>query len=146
MRCAVRSIYRRRIENIDHDEAKVALVDMLGLFANRIDAWVLAEGIETFGKARRLIDLQVPLVQGFYFAKPSRSWSAIAPGVVDEIACHFQSNGDSLHRLVDPIASTSRTEEVVAGWLISTIACRGEAGNEPTDAGSNPDSSMVELS
>jgi hypothetical protein len=32
---------------VDRDEAKRALVLMVGPFASRMDAWLLAEGVET---------------------------------------------------------------------------------------------------
>jgi EAL domain-containing protein (putative c-di-GMP-specific phosphodiesterase class I) len=54
LRPAILKLDRALVEGLDHDEAKAALVEMLGLFAGRIDAWLLAEGVETVGEARRL--------------------------------------------------------------------------------------------
>ena len=47
------------MEGIDDDEAKWALVEMLGVFASRIDAWILAEGVERPEEAATLRALGV---------------------------------------------------------------------------------------
>ena len=59
---------RSLVTGVDTDEAKAALVEMLGVFANRIDAWVVAEGVETASEAERCRRLGVPLAQGWYYA------------------------------------------------------------------------------
>lgn len=66
---------------IDADEAKVALVEMFGTFASRIDAWLLAEGVETGAEARRLAALGVPLAQGRFFAGPAEGWAPVGDHV-----------------------------------------------------------------
>ena len=38
---------RALVEGLDRDEAKRTLVEMIGTLAGRLDAWLLAEGIET---------------------------------------------------------------------------------------------------
>ncbi len=50
---------------------------MLGVFANRIDAWVLAEGIETRAEADRCRTLGVPLAQGYFFGTPAPPFAAL---------------------------------------------------------------------
>lgn len=65
---------RSLVTGVDGDEAKAALVEMLGVFANRIDAWVVAEGVETEGEAERCRHLGVPLAQGWFYAKPAMSF------------------------------------------------------------------------
>lgn len=42
---ALIKVDRQLIQGIDGDEAKRALVEMIGTFASRIDSWVLAEGV-----------------------------------------------------------------------------------------------------
>ena len=48
------------ISGIDRDETKRALVEMIGTFASRIDAWVLAEGIEHLGELDAVIEPRRP--------------------------------------------------------------------------------------
>jgi len=78
---------RELIQGIDTDEAKRALVEMIGTFASRIDSWVLAEGIETAAEYDTVVALGVPLAQGFHLARPGPAWppltslvGPVAPG------------------------------------------------------------------
>lgn len=63
------------VSGIDRDEAKAAMVEMLGVFAGRIDAWVLAEGIETTAELERVAALGVPLGQGYLLGRPAPPWA-----------------------------------------------------------------------
>jgi EAL domain-containing protein (putative c-di-GMP-specific phosphodiesterase class I) len=65
---------RALVEGIHLDPVKRALVEMIGLFASRIDAWLLAEGVECAEEAAALRALQVPFAQGFFFAPPMPPW------------------------------------------------------------------------
>ena len=103
LRPAILKLDRALIEGVDADEARVALVEMIGVFANRIDAWVLAEGVETLGEAQRLLDLRVPLAQGFLFGRPEPPWADLDPGVearLDRVSADVRTQ---LHRVVDPV-------------------------------------------
>ena len=46
-------IDRSLVHNLDNEPAKAAVVETLSELASRIDAWVVAEGIERLGGARR---------------------------------------------------------------------------------------------
>ncbi len=65
---------RGLVEEIDVDEAKEALVEMIELFSRRIGAIVLAEGVETVEEAACLISLGIPLAQGYLFGRPTEPW------------------------------------------------------------------------
>ncbi|MCD5315883.1 EAL domain-containing protein [Kineosporia babensis] len=69
---------RELVSDLDHSEAKRALVEMVGTFAGRMDAWLLAEGIEREGELRALSSLGVPLAQGFYLGRPNPAWQGIS--------------------------------------------------------------------
>lgn len=69
---------RELIRGIDTDEAKRALVEMVGAFASRIDSWVLAEGIETAAEYDTVTALGVPLAQGYFLARPGPAWPTLA--------------------------------------------------------------------
>lgn len=85
---ALIKIDRELIQGIDTDEAKRALVEMIGTFAGRTDAWVLAEGIETAEEYDTITALGVPLAQGYFLARPGPAWPALArplvPGAVPQ--------------------------------------------------------------
>lgn len=68
---------RELVRDIDVDPAKRALVEMIGVFAGRIDAWILAEGIERIEELDALIALKVPLVQGYLLGQPQEPWSEL---------------------------------------------------------------------
>lgn len=78
LRPAMLKVDRALIDGIDRDGAKLALVEMLGVFADRIDAWVLAEGVERPEEAAALQGLGVPLAQGFFFGRPGPGWGSLS--------------------------------------------------------------------
>ncbi|RYE93964.1 MAG: EAL domain-containing protein, partial [Myxococcales bacterium] len=95
---------RSLVDGIDRDEAKVALVEMLGVFASRIDAWLLAEGVETEAEARRLNDLGVPLAQGYFYGRPAAPWAPLAPGARDDRAARSEGpRRGTLHSLLEVV-------------------------------------------
>jgi EAL domain-containing protein (putative c-di-GMP-specific phosphodiesterase class I) len=76
---------RSLVDGVDRDEAKRALVDMIGTFASRIDAWVIAEGIEHSSEMAALVRLGIPLAQGYYLAKPAKPWISMNPEAASEL-------------------------------------------------------------
>jgi len=68
---------RELVRGIDTDEAKRALVEMIGTFASRIDSWLLAEGIETAAEYDTITALGVPLAQGYHLARPGPAWPVL---------------------------------------------------------------------
>lgn len=76
---------RALVAGLDRDEAKVALVEMIGQFAGRIDASVLAEGVERIEELDALVGLGVPLGQGYLFAHPGEPWASVPPDVSGRI-------------------------------------------------------------
>lgn len=70
---------RALVCGVDTDEAKRALVEMMGTLASRLDAWLLAEGVETATELDTLARMGVPLVQGYHLARPSPTWAGIDP-------------------------------------------------------------------
>jgi EAL domain-containing protein (putative c-di-GMP-specific phosphodiesterase class I) len=72
---------RGLIAGVHEDEAKSSLVEMLGAFTSRIDAWILAEGIEEPAELERLMQLDVPLAQGYLLARPGPEMTPLKPNV-----------------------------------------------------------------
>jgi EAL domain-containing protein (putative c-di-GMP-specific phosphodiesterase class I) len=77
---------RALVQDIDRDEAKRSLIEMVGTFAGRVDAWLLAEGVERLEELDALVSLGVPLVQGYCLARPAPAWAAIDPDVAIRLA------------------------------------------------------------
>jgi EAL domain-containing protein (putative c-di-GMP-specific phosphodiesterase class I) len=76
---------RALVTGVDGDEVKLALVEMLGEFGGRIDAWLLAEGIETWGELQAFLRLRVPLGQGWLLGRPGPPWVQLDPAVRDRL-------------------------------------------------------------
>jgi EAL domain-containing protein (putative c-di-GMP-specific phosphodiesterase class I) len=68
---------RSLVANLDRDEAKLAVIESLGTFASRIDAWMVAEGIERAEEAAALQRLRVPLAQGYWLGMPARAMEPV---------------------------------------------------------------------
>lgn len=86
---------RDLITAIHTNEAKRALVQMLGELAGRLDAWVLAEGIEDEDECNALFQLGVPLLQGYFLGRPAAPWADIEPNAKGFL------DGLRLRKLVD---------------------------------------------
>lgn len=70
---------RALVEDADADETKLALAELLGEFAGRMDAWLLAEGVETWAELAAFLRLKVPLAQGFLLGRPAPPWAPLDP-------------------------------------------------------------------
>jgi hypothetical protein len=93
---------RAVVEGVDRNETKAALVEMFGIFANRVDAWLLVEGIETIGEARRCAALGVPLAQGYLFARPEEPWASIDSRVAQQLLPFASArDGTTLHGIIE---------------------------------------------
>jgi hypothetical protein len=71
------------VTGVDDDPVRYALAEMVGAFAGRIDAWLLAEGIETTGELAAFARLGVPLVQGWLLGRPAPHFAPLAPKVAE---------------------------------------------------------------
>jgi EAL domain-containing protein (putative c-di-GMP-specific phosphodiesterase class I) len=67
---------RELVAGIDRDPAKLALVEAMESLAVRLDAAVVAEGVERVQEREVLAELGVPLAQGFALARPDRELQA----------------------------------------------------------------------
>lgn len=109
VRPSIVKLDRSLVHGIDQDEAKVALVELLGVLANRIDAWLLAEGVERPEEAVVLRRLGVPLAQGWLFGRPGGAWPSLAPAgrLMLESAPPAPGPATSLHPLLKHCVAVS---------------------------------------
>ncbi len=73
---------RDLVAGIDRDETKAAVVEALGMFTSRLDAWLVAEGVETIAELDRLLSLRVPLAQGYGLGRPRSVMGPARPEAV----------------------------------------------------------------
>jgi EAL domain-containing protein (putative c-di-GMP-specific phosphodiesterase class I) len=102
---------RGLVRGIEADEARGALVEMLGLFASRIDAWLLAEGVETRAEAQRLSALGVPLVQGRYLGAAGPAWEPLQARAYEEMRVLWPTGPGDLLALVQTAPLVTAGEE-----------------------------------
>lgn len=76
---------RSLIHNIDKDVNKQQLVSYAISYAHLKGIRVIAEGIENAGELKKLLELNVDLLQGFYIGRPKAEPKAIDPEVVEII-------------------------------------------------------------
>jgi EAL domain-containing protein (putative c-di-GMP-specific phosphodiesterase class I) len=65
------------VTGLQHDPAKIALVEALVRFARRTNATICAEGIESAEELLTLADLDVLLGQGHLLGMPSENWTEV---------------------------------------------------------------------
>lgn len=106
---------RSLITDIHGDEVKAAATEMMGALASRMDAWIVAEGVERLGELERLLQMRVPLAQGYLFAKPApgferldASWATRVPAGAEDGAL-----GELVERVQPAMAAVDREE---IGW------------------------------
>ena len=103
---------RTLVAGIDRDRPRRALVEMFGAFANRFDARVLAEGVETTGELGTLRQIGVPLAQGYLLGRPAPGWSDVSAEARDHLrSLERARTGDTLRLLVEsevPMPGTGR--------------------------------------
>src|SRR5919106_2041270 len=107
---------RSLVTDLDSDAVRRTLVSMLCELVGRLDARMIAEGLEGFGELRACIDLGVPMGQGWLLGRPTDEWRLTAPtAVVDQICGRMllRDTADVLAPLVAtvPVAG-SRAEAV----------------------------------
>ncbi len=101
-------IDRSLVMDLDRNEAHSALIEMLGGFAARIDAWVIAEGVERPGELERLRRLRVPLVQGYLLGRPGLGYLGL--GAAGQAVLAATS-------VIDDEVATIRSILEVAAWV-----------------------------
>ena len=108
---------RALVSDADTDPVRVALAAMLGEFAGRIDAWLLAEGIETVAELAAFARLGVPLAQGWLLGRPGPGFAGLAPEVAQMVRAQV-----ARARLVESVAGRLRpVRQVGAGEDVPAV-------------------------
>ncbi|RBY96306.1 EAL domain-containing protein [Blastococcus sp. TF02-8] len=94
---------RSLVADVDTDPVRMALAEMVGEFAGKIDAWLLAEGIETPAELAAFSRLGVPLAQGWLLGRPAPEFLPLAPEVEQLVRTQV-----ARARLTDSVASLLR--------------------------------------
>jgi EAL domain-containing protein (putative c-di-GMP-specific phosphodiesterase class I) len=98
---------RSLVAGLDHDDAKLAVIEALGTFSSRIDAWMVAEGVERPEEMEALQQLRVPLAQGFWLGAPIAAMEPVADDQRDQICFHQPAPDAGVAGLVEPAPATA---------------------------------------
>lgn len=83
------------VGNCHLDRAKTTLIQMIGMATDRLDAWVVAEGVETSLELDELIRLDIPLAQGYYLGRPNAVMLPLDPRIASAIRERVQALGNA---------------------------------------------------
>ncbi len=111
---------RQLVTGLDRDPHRAAAVAAIGAMAGELDAWLVAEGIEREGELERLVELEVPLIQGYLIGRPEAD---MRPAPQTVLAALRTQRGSSSGRrpvgtLTRPAVTTRRTPDIVAETLV----------------------------
>jgi diguanylate cyclase (GGDEF)-like protein len=73
---------RSLVSGIDGDGDRAALVEALVGYAEHVGSLLVAEGIESAAELCTLLELGVPLAQGFYLGRPAVPWPMVELGAL----------------------------------------------------------------
>jgi EAL domain-containing protein (putative c-di-GMP-specific phosphodiesterase class I) len=123
LRPQVVKLDRALVSEADVDPVRVALAEMLGEFAGRIDAWLLAEGLETAAELAAFARLGVPLGQGWLLGRPAPTFQPLAPDIVALVSSQVARARltDSVASLLRPIRQTEEAGEPPPAVLVGSL-------------------------
>jgi hypothetical protein len=128
LRPQVVKLDRALVSDADTDPVRVALAEMLGEFAGRIDAWLLAEGIETAAELAAFAQLGVPLAQGWLLGRPSPGFAPLSAKARDLVRAQVARARltDSVAGLVRPVRQSAVDEELPGIPPVVLVGPQGE--------------------
>lgn len=86
---------REVIAHCDRNSARAAMIEAVASVATRIDAWVVAEGVETQAELRCLMRLGIPLAQGWLLGRPAGWMTAVPQEALEIISSRRQRASDT---------------------------------------------------
>jgi EAL domain-containing protein (putative c-di-GMP-specific phosphodiesterase class I) len=128
LRPQVVKLDRALVSDADTDPVRVALAEMLGEFAGRIDAWLLAEGIETQAELAAFATLGVPLAQGWLLGRPTADFAPLAPETAALVRAQVAraQMTDTVTSLIRPVRQHAADEELPAVPPVVLLGDQGE--------------------
>lgn len=95
------------VDGCDVDRSKSTLIEMIGMASNRLDAWIIAEGVEVSGELNELMRLGVPLAQGYYLGRPHAEMQPLAEKTATDISSKFRAvqTADQIERSIEKCLS-----------------------------------------
>jgi EAL domain-containing protein (putative c-di-GMP-specific phosphodiesterase class I) len=117
---------RHFVRNCHQDRAKSTMIEMMGAAADRLDAWIIAEGVETVPELEELIRIGVPLAQGYLLARPNMRMQGVNAQVAEDLTRRAEIYRDQTvepHLSPSAMCSSVRAgEELLKGNEVYTAA------------------------
>jgi hypothetical protein len=140
LRPSIVKLDRALVSGIDRDEAKRVLVETIANATGRLDAWLLAEGIEQPEELDVLVGMGVPLGQGWALGHPGPPWVGVPPHVAARIrvaAERVEARGMTVERVTEarpvvPERALLRAAHLFAGDPDLDVAVVVTEGRRPT--------------
>jgi EAL domain-containing protein (putative c-di-GMP-specific phosphodiesterase class I) len=110
---------RELVSGLDRDPHRAAAVSAIGAMAGELNAWLIAEGVERDAELDRLIELEVPLVQGFLVGRPAAEMQLVSPAIGRAVrARQLAAERKTVASLVRPALSAYRAPDIVAETVV----------------------------
>lgn len=95
------------------DPARAALIEMIGTIAGRLDAWIVAEGVETQPELEELARLEVPLVQGYHLGRPVPAMEPLSEQARLNVRATavLRSSAPGIEKLVERCATAASSDQ-----------------------------------
>lgn len=101
------------VTDVDRDEVKQGLVELVGQFVSRLGSRLLVEGIERFEELDAVVRLGVPLAQGWLLGRPSLRWSEL-PAPVGVALAHREAHRDPVAQVGNQVDRTAPSVQHLA--------------------------------
>lgn len=100
------------VDGCHRDRSKALFIEMIGTTSDRLDAWIIAEGVETATELDELVRLGIPLAQGFYLGRPDPEMQTLSADTVAGLRSRIRalSETDTLQRHTDS-CQTSKSRQ-----------------------------------
>ena len=108
-------IHSSLVAGAANDPAKLALAEVLGTYAGRLDSWIVATGLEEQADLLALVEAGIPLAQGYLLGHPGVVMTDLETAAAELV--------------LDAVDRTTRSEDV--STLIQPYASDGEAPAPP---------------
>jgi EAL domain-containing protein (putative c-di-GMP-specific phosphodiesterase class I) len=112
LRPSIIKVDRHFVHAVDRDPARQVMIEMLGIFADRTDCWLLAEGVERPEELDTLVSLGVPLVQGYLTGRPAPPWTDLPAEIRARLGARPVARAGTIGELVQPCRVARSVEEV----------------------------------
>jgi EAL domain-containing protein (putative c-di-GMP-specific phosphodiesterase class I) len=110
---------RSLVSGLHADSDRAALVGALVSYADRVGSLLIAEGVERDEEVRALLELEVPLAQGFRLGRPAEPWPfpVLDPYLRRTVLPHARPAATSALHDVDADRRARQGDALLAGKL-----------------------------